>query len=158
VIFTGLTDDWLDQTAQLWHAGWHDAHPPVVPAALTQLRTLENFRDRLVQHQAQCTLAVRDGTLLGFFYVAANELEQFYVAPAARGTGIAAQLMAEAERQLAARYSRIWLACSVGNRRAARFYEKAGWAYVRIETFQAETSAGPFPLDIWRYEKDVSGG
>lgn len=153
MIFAPLTEDRIPDAAALWHQGWHDAHAAIVPDALTQLRTLDNFAERLARHAPTCTIAVRGGTLLGFFYLEDDEVEQFYVAPAARGTGAAAALMAEAERQLAPHHARAWLACSVGNRRAARFYEKAGWSYIRTETFHAETSAGPFPLDIWRYEK-----
>src|SRR5262245_33608437 len=37
----------IDPLAQLWYDGWHDAHAQIVPAGLTKLRTLENFRDRL---------------------------------------------------------------------------------------------------------------
>jgi hypothetical protein len=46
-----------------------------------------------------------------------------------------------------------WLACAIGNARAARFYEKSGWAMARVETVPTETSEGLFPLEVWRYEK-----
>lgn len=49
-----------------------------------------------------------------------------------------------------------WLACDVGNERGARFYGKCGWHRVRTEIYQCETSEGPFPLDVWRYEKVLS--
>jgi hypothetical protein len=33
--------------AELWHAGWHDAHAGLVPEALTRVRTRESFAARL---------------------------------------------------------------------------------------------------------------
>jgi len=50
-----------------------------------------------------------------------------------------------------------WLACAIGNERAARFYEKHGWRRAGIVTNAAETSQGVFMLDVWRYEKTVGG-
>lgn len=147
-------DDLMDAAAQMWWRGWHDGHAGIVPDRLTGLRTLENFRQRLDQHRAATTFAVQDGAVRGLFMLEDGELEQFYVHPEARGTGLATWLMAGAEDALRAQgHSAVWLACSVGNARAARFYEKAGWTYTRTETFNAETSVGPFPLDVWRYEK-----
>lgn len=147
-------DDLMDAAAEMWWRGWHDGHANIVPGGLTTLRTLENFRQRLDQHRTATTFAVEDGAVRGLFILQHSELEQFYVHPDARGTGLAAWLMMGAEDALRAQgHSAAWLACSVGNARAARFYEKAGWSYIRTETFEAETSAGPFPLDVWRYEK-----
>src|ERR671919_520403 len=37
----------IDQLAKIWHEAWHDAHAQLVPAELTQRRTLESFRERL---------------------------------------------------------------------------------------------------------------
>lgn len=46
-----------------------------------------------------------------------------------------------------------WLSCAIGNKRAARFYEKWGWRRTGTMISRPETSAGPFPLEVWRYEK-----
>ena len=46
-----------------------------------------------------------------------------------------------------------WLACAIGNDRAARFYEKNGWRRTGTIVNDAETLQGPFPLEVWRYEK-----
>lgn len=55
----------------------------------------------------------------------------------------AAALIGDAEARLAERgVETAWLACAIGNHRAARFYEK---------------SAGIFPLEVWRYEKRLPG-
>lgn len=97
------------------------------------------------------------GAPLGFHLLRADELYQFYLAAEARGTGAAATLMADAEARLArAGVTVAWLACAIGNARAARFYEKAGWSMARIETVPTETSEGLFPLEVWRYEKRLA--
>jgi hypothetical protein len=45
-----------------------------------------------------------------------------------------------------------WLACAVGNHRAARFYEKSGRRLAGTVVDPA-TPSGPFPPEVWRYEK-----
>ena len=49
-----------------------------------------------------------------------------------------------------------WLACAIGNDRAARFYEKRGWHRAGTMMNMAETSDGPFQLEVWRYEKALA--
>ena len=115
--------------ADLWHEGWHDGHAGHVPDGLTALRTLEAFHERTPRRVADTTVAV-DGTggLLGFVMVVGDEVEQVFVARSARGTGVAAALLAEAERQVAASgHGEAWLAVVAGNERARRFYERCGW-------------------------------
>ena len=56
---------------------------------------------------------------------------------------------------LAQGVARAWLACAMGNNRAARFYEKCEWENVGISTEHMETSEGPFALDVWRFEKTL---
>jgi ribosomal protein S18 acetylase RimI-like enzyme len=76
------------------------------------------------------------------------------ISPEARGTGIAKVLTAEAEDRLSKNgVKTAWLACAIGNDRAARFYEKCGWRRAGAVVIEVETSAGPFPLEVWRYEK-----
>ncbi len=140
--------------AALWHDGWHDAHATIVPAELTRLRTLDSFRERLSRHLGDVCVAELDGAPVGFALLTDDELEQFYVAASARGAGVAQQLMRGVEAELAGRgIERAWLACAIGNDRAARFYRKAGWELVRTEMDPLETSAGPFELEVWRFEK-----
>jgi len=148
------TEDDLPQAAALWHEGWRDAHASIVPEALTRLRTRESFLERLARDIGTTRIASGDGRVLGFSILRQAEVYQFYVSAEARGTGLAAQLMADAEAQLRRSGTRrAWLACTVGNDRAARFYEKMGWRLERTENMSFETSDGPFPLDVWRYEK-----
>ena len=147
----------LPAASALWHQGWHDAHASVVPEALTALRTLANFHERLARDISRSRAAVAGEALLGFSILKENEVYQFYVAPGARGTGAAGALMADAEAQLrAAGHKSAWLACTVGNVRAGRFYEKSGWHRAATETMSFETSGAPFPLKVWRYEKALA--
>jgi RimJ/RimL family protein N-acetyltransferase len=48
-----------------------------------------------------------------------------------------------------------WLACAIGNDRAARFYEKCGWLRTGTVTDALEVPEGTFLLDVWRYEKSL---
>lgn len=139
---------------RLWYDGWQDGHAAVVPATLTRARTLESFAERMSAGLADVRVIGPHGAPLGFAMLKGDELYQFYVASAARGTGVAAALMADAESQLSAQgVATAWLACAVGNARAAKFYEKSGWSLARTMTSRLDTTDGPFDLEIWRYEK-----
>ena len=144
----------LDALAQLWFDAWQDGHAAVVPAALTRRRTLADFRKRLAAHLPLVRVVGPVGAPLGFSIVRENELYQLFVASAARGTGVADALIGEAESRVAAQGDgTIWLTCAIGNLRAARFYEKRGWRRAGTMRDMLETPEGPFPLEVWRYEK-----
>jgi GNAT superfamily N-acetyltransferase len=96
------------------------------------------------------------GAPAGFYFLKGAELYQFYVSSDARGSGIAAVLMADAEARLRERdVHTTWLACAIGNHRAARFYEKCGWSRTGTVTDQVEVPGGTFALEVWRYEKSL---
>jgi GNAT superfamily N-acetyltransferase len=83
-----------------------------------------------------------------------DELQQLFVARAERGGVVASALVADAEARLAERGVDVaWLACAIGNERAARFYEKCGWNRVGTMVTRLEIPPGPFDLEVWRYEK-----
>ncbi|MBA2402126.1 MAG: GNAT family N-acetyltransferase [Bradyrhizobium sp.] len=139
---------------RLWYDGWQDAHAAVVPAALTRARTLEDFAERMSASLADVRVIGPHGAPLGFAMLKGDELYQFYVASEARGAGVAAALIADAEAQLSERgIETAWLACAVGNSRAAKFYQKSGWYLARTMISHLDTVDGPFDLEIWRYEK-----
>lgn len=138
----------------LWTDGWHEAHAAIVPAGLTALRTYDSFVDRLTRDLAACRIGQIDGTIVGFHIVKDAEIYQFYVGSAMRGTGFATSLMDDAEGVLrGAGVYGAWLTCTIGNDRAAAFYTKAGWDNVGTEQLDLDTSAGAFPLTVWRFEK-----
>jgi GNAT superfamily N-acetyltransferase len=144
----------LDQLAQVWFDGWHESHAQIVPPELTRLRTVDSFRDRLRAALPDVRVVDTSGVPVGFSVVKGDELYQLFVSAQARGSGVAGALIADAERRLrASGVETAWLACAIGNERAARFYQKCGWHRVGTMLNQAETSAGTFPLDVWRYEK-----
>jgi GNAT superfamily N-acetyltransferase len=120
--------------ADLWHEGWHAGHAGHVPDGLTDLRTLAAFHERTPPRVGDTSVAVTDvehgeGAVVGFVMVVGDEVEQLFVSPAWRGTGVASDLLAVAEGRIAADgHDRAWLAVVAGNARARRFYEKQGWA------------------------------
>lgn len=147
----------LTEAANLWESGWHDAHTKIVPVELAKLRTTESFRQRLRDNLENTRIGVGNGRVLGLCTRRENEIYQMYVAPGARGRGLAQALMTDAEGLMADDgHSLAWLACSVGNLRAARFYEKSGWIKTGVQILGVETPQGDFPLQIWRFEKDLT--
>jgi GNAT superfamily N-acetyltransferase len=147
----------IDCLAQLWHEVWHESHVPLMPPELTRLRTLASFRERLQAALPDIFVAGPLGAPAGFCVLKGEELYQLFVSAQARGTGTAAALIADAEARLARRgVATAWLACAVGNARAARFYEKSGWHLAATILNPTETSSGPFPLEVWRYEKRLA--
>ena len=144
----------IEQLARIWFDGWQDAHARIVPAELARLRTLQSFEERLRAALNGVRVAGVAGAPVGFYFLKGTELYQFYVSSQARGSGIAAVLMADAEASLRERgVHTAWLACAIGNNRAARFYEKCGWLRAGTVTDHVEIPGGTFALDVWRYEK-----
>jgi GNAT superfamily N-acetyltransferase len=147
----------IEDLAKLWYDGWQDAHAQILPAELTRIRTLESFRDRLQAALPKVRVVGSVGEPVGFCIVKDDELYQLFVAAQARGSGVAAALIADAEARLSDGGVEIaWLACAIGNERAARFYEKCGWRRAGIVVNNLDTPNGTFPLEVWRYEKCLS--
>ncbi len=147
----------IDQLAKIWYDSWQDAHSAILPAELARMRTLESFRDRLGAALPRVRVAGPIGAPLGFCLVTGDELDQLFVSAEARGTGVAADLLADGEHRLSeSGVETAWLACAIGNDRAARFYEKSGWRRAGIMVHHPETPDGPFELEVWRYEKPLT--
>jgi GNAT superfamily N-acetyltransferase len=146
----------IGQLAKIWFDGWQDAHVRIVPAELARVRTLQSFEARLRAASGGVRVAAVAGIPAGFYVLKGAELYQFYVASSARGSGIAAVLMADAEALLLERdVHTAWLACAIGNDRAARFYEKCGWLRTGMVNDDVEVPGGTFALEVWRYEKSL---
>lgn len=151
-----LTDASFDAALTIWVKGWHEAHGEIVPKSLLALRTEENFRSRLRALQPGTRVVRASGAVAGLVIVAKDEINQLYVAPTARGGGIAQALIADAEAEIrAAGHAQAWLACAIGNTRAARFYTRCGWVNAGIVAVPVDTADGPYPLDVWRFEKNL---
>jgi GNAT superfamily N-acetyltransferase len=147
----------IDPLARLWHDGWHQTHALLVPQELTRLRTPESFRERLLAALPNVYVAGPLGAPIGFYAPKDDELSQLFVSSEAHGSGVAKVLIADAEARLADHgVETAWLTCAIGNDRAARFYEKSGWRLASTVVDSAETSSGPFPLEVWRYEKRLT--
>jgi GNAT superfamily N-acetyltransferase len=148
----------LDHLAHVWFESWRDAHARIVPAELTRCRTLESFRQRLQDALPDIRVVGPRGAPVGFHLVKDDELYQLFVSASSRGSGAAAALIADAEARLAAGgVTTAWLACAIGNERAARFYEKRGWHRARTIIHHLDTPEGTVHLEVWRYEKALSG-
>jgi GNAT superfamily N-acetyltransferase len=151
----------LDRLAQVWFDSWRDAHAAILPAELTKLRTLDSFRRRLGSYLPDLRAVGPRGAPVGFYILKGDELYQLFVAAEARGTGAAVALIDDAEARLAAKGVGVaWLACAIGNERAARFYEKRGWRRTGTVVTESEldvstSGAGGFRLEVWRYEKPL---
>jgi len=148
----------IDLLAQLWFDGWREAHAHLVPPELTRVRTLASFRDRLRAALPDIRVVGAPGAPAGFCIVKGDELYQLFVSRHARGSGAAAALLADGEARLLANSIAVaWLACAIGNDRAARFYEKNGWRRNGTMINELETIEGMFLLEVWRYEKSMTG-
>ena len=143
--------------ADLWHEGWHSGHAGHVPEGLTAVRTLEAFHERTPARVADTTVALGDsGELLGFVMVVGDEVEQVFVGPGGRGTGVAAVLLAEAEKRVAAGgHAQAWLAVVAGNARARRFYEKCGWVDEGDLPYEVTAGGRTWTSPCRHYTKDL---
>ena len=147
----------IPRLARIWYDGWQDAHAGVLPEALRRVRTLESFETRVRDVLGNTRVVGPPGEPVGLCMVKGDELDQLYVAAEARGTGAAQALIAEGEdRVRATGAALIWLACAIGNHRGARFNEKCGWRNAGVRKIHLTLPDGSvFPLDIWRFEKDL---
>ena len=152
---TAQPDD-IAPLVKIWYDGWQDAHAAILPEELARTRTPQSLGERMVELLSDVRVVGDVGCPLGFSMTKDDELNQLYVSAEARGTGVAKDLIAEVEERLAAEgVQTAWLACAIGNNRAARFYEKSGWRLVGNVINELPLPSGPFSLEVWRYEKDL---
>jgi GNAT superfamily N-acetyltransferase len=114
--------------AALWHDSWHDGHAALLPPEIVAQRGPGSFAARLMPLAAESLVAVVDGTVVGFGATWKNEIDQLFVAREARGTVVAAGLLAVLEDRLReAGVARAGVQCLEGNDRALAFYRRHGW-------------------------------
>jgi ribosomal protein S18 acetylase RimI-like enzyme len=146
----------VDRLSEIWYDGWQDAHRSILPLELGRVRTRASFAERLRDALADVRVAGAADKPAGFCMLKHDELNQLYVSSDARGSGVAGALILDAEHRLRARgVHTAWLACAIGNDRAARFYEKHGWRRTGSVTGQLEIPGGVFAQEVWRYEKTL---
>ncbi|MEZ5308456.1 MAG: GNAT family N-acetyltransferase [Pyrinomonadaceae bacterium] len=144
----------IDRLAEIWNEGWQDAHSSIIPEDLARHRTLASFKERLEAHLDDVIVGSGEAGPIAFAITKSDELYQFYVDRAARGLGVARSLLEAAEKRIGENgHGVAWLACAIGNERAARFYEKSGWFRAGVFTSRLPTPEGIVELDVWRYEK-----
>jgi GNAT superfamily N-acetyltransferase len=137
--------------AEIWYEGWRDGHLGNVPDELVALRTQGSFTLRASQRIGDTVVALVEADLAGFVMVVDDELEQVYVSRRHRGAGVAAALLADAERLVKANgHDRAWLAVVPGNARARRFYERSGWTDDGPFDYPASSARGTIPVRLLR--------
>ncbi|MGI9502357.1 MAG: GNAT family N-acetyltransferase [Geminicoccaceae bacterium] len=130
---------------RIWHQGWHDAHGKLVPPSILVYRTPKHFATWLKEGKSRTFVAEDEGGIAGFYMLDGAELSKLYVRRAARGSGIAQALLSHAEDGLASQgVTEAELFCTVGNRRAQRFYERHGWRWAKT-----------FDDDLWCPEPGI---
>jgi ribosomal protein S18 acetylase RimI-like enzyme len=156
VVLRAATEDDVEAIAAVWHRGWPDGHLGHVPESLPPHRGLDDLRRRVPVRLATTTVACVDGAVVGFVVTHDDSVEQMYVDAAARGSGVAAQLLTHGEQVIGADHDTAWLAVVPGNARARRFYERQGWSDAGPYDNPAFTSDGStIPVPTRRYEKRV---
>jgi GNAT superfamily N-acetyltransferase len=145
-----------DDLARIWHDGWQDAHAKILPPELARHRTLESFRHRLQAALPSVRVADSPDSPAGFCMLRGDEVHQLYVSSRGRGIGLGGALLGDAEAKMSADgVTTAWLACAIGNERAAMFYQAHGWT--RSGTMiRLDVSGEVFELEVWRFEKDLS--
>ena len=142
--------------ADIWHESWHLAHAGHVPDGLTAARTRAAFHERTPGRVAVTTVAEVDGRVVGSTILDGAELEQLFVAPDQRGSGVAALLLADAEAKIArAGHDVAWLAVVAGNARARAFYAKHGWTDEGDLPYPVTAGGRDFVSPCRRYTKRV---
>lgn len=149
----------IEALAKIWYEGWQDAHAAILPAEWRQVRTLASFRERLRANLPDLRTAGAIDSPQGFCIVKGDELHQLFVSAQSRGQGVAAALVADAEVRIRDTGAKVaWLACAIGNDRAARFYERCGWQRTGTMILPLDIPAGESQLEVWRYEKCLACG
>ncbi|MEM5500716.1 GNAT family N-acetyltransferase [Ahrensia kielensis] len=154
--FENAREEHLNDIVRIWHEGWIDAHAAIAPAELTNMRTIESLETRANDRLDLIRVMMLDGQVAAFHMIKNDELDQFFVDRAYRGKGTARALMADVESVFSENNIKTaWLACAIGNERAAAFYRKAGWHFMRVMLLPVHVESGSFILDIWRFEKQI---
>ncbi|QIX28399.1 glutaminase [Nocardioides sp. JQ2195] len=143
--------------AAIWEPGWAEAHVDRVPDELLTARPSEYFSQVAAERIPHTTVAVVDQQVVGFVMTADDAVDQIYVDPDQRGSGIAVALLNDAERRIAAAgHAKAWLAVVPGNDRAQAFYRGQGWIDEGIFDHGSRGPDGPIATPCHRFTKELS--
>ena len=146
----------LSALARLWFDGWTEAHRDHVPEGLTALRTNDAFHTRLINFADLLRMAGTAEEPLGLCAIKENEIDQLYVSPKARGTGLAAELLKDGETRIKNTGAQAALLyCLSKNLPAKRFYEKQGWINSEIKDVPFEVDGTAFPVNCIIFRKTL---
>lgn len=141
-----------DDVARIWREGWADAHLGNVPRELVEARTSESFIERACKAIDRTIVATRAGAVVGFVMIDGDQVDQLYLDRSARGAGIGAALLSEAERVvIASEYACAWLAVATRNASARGFYEREGWIDEGPFVHEAPVPGGVVAVDCHRF-------
>lgn len=148
------TED-MTAVATLWHAAWHEAHARHLPVKISAQRDLQSFQSRLSTMVSVTYVIGPLGAPVGLCAIAKDELDQLYVAPAGRGSGVAAALLGNGERRLRQTgCRRAHLFCLPQNKTAMAFYTKHDWTQTGVQ--DTVLPALTAQVKVARLEKDLA--
>jgi len=116
-----------------WQAGYRG----LIPAGFLDQMRAEDRAPRYTFGRPdgpQTTVAVRDGSIVGFATVVGSELSALHVDPSAWRSGVGSALIGHARAAISATgaaEAHLWLL--TGNTRAQRFYERDGWQVTDVQ-------------------------
>ena len=133
----GDAPDIASVQVEAWKVGYSHIYPSSVLDALSVADRVTSWAEQLTEGTCRAWVAAASlGDITGFVSVSAardddltdvGEVLALYVRPSAWGGGVAAALLDESTRALAAQYASAVLWVLEGNSRARRFYERRGW-------------------------------
>ena len=124
---------------------------------LPRLHTREEDRGfvrDVVLAEQEVWVAEDDGRVVGFVALSDDTLEQLYVHPDAKGTGVGRALLAKAKERRPAGFT-FWV--FQANERARRFYEAGGCRVVRLTDGSGNEERTPDALYEWRPSTTPAG-
>jgi GNAT superfamily N-acetyltransferase len=125
-----------------------------MPEAERSARDEGFFFSRVEGLMPNIIVSEANGAIIGFVAWNGSLLGQLFIDAEHRGAGVAQLLMSVAECELLSQGSlEAELHCLVGNERARRFYERAGWRVCEVMTEPVRSEANDEGRDFWVMRK-----
>ncbi len=129
----------IPRLAETAAASYHDAFKLLLAETALTKRDRAYFERRFRENLDKLSVAGRSGEIDGFTMMTAHNIDMFFVAPAAQGTGVGRAMIEHAEARGAKT-----LECFAGNAPARAFYERHGWTLDQSYARDYEGSAMSF--------------